>query len=100
MYPKCEHGRPLPEVCEKCEHAMNSIDDGGPAFGVPGMEFKNMNGKSAVIAPQAGMTLRDYFAAKAMQSLIQLAECSSAEEEAKEAHRIADAMLAARNRRP
>lgn len=37
---------------------MMNKDDGGPAFPRPG-DFN----------PQIGMTLRDYFAAKAMQSL-------------------------------
>jgi hypothetical protein len=39
-----------------------SKDTGGPAFPVPGLHENN---------DYDGMTLRDYFAAKAMQSMIQ-----------------------------
>jgi hypothetical protein len=38
---------------------MSKRDDGGPAFPMPSESH-----------PQDGMTLRDYFAAKAMQALI------------------------------
>ena len=62
-------------------------ENGGPAFPVTidigsGVEFYK------------GMTLRDYFAAKAMQGLLDaaMAEC----EIAKAAYEMADAMLAAR----
>jgi hypothetical protein len=44
--------------------------------------------------PQNGMTLRDYFAAKAMQALIDT-DCFFADV-ATEAYRVADAMLKAR----
>ena len=40
---------------------MNKRNEGGPAFPVP---------NDANVNEQEGMTLRDYFAAKAMQSLI------------------------------
>ncbi|UKV75178.1 hypothetical protein FOC29_28125 [Burkholderia vietnamiensis] len=71
---------------------MNEINDGAPAFPeVPG-DRNGYEGKS-------GMTLRDYFAAKAMRPL----SCSmkSAREQemrsmAREAYAIADAMLRAR----
>ena len=58
-------------------------DTGGPAFPCPD-DFN----------PTAGMTLRDYFAAKAMQGLLDaaMAEC----EIAKAAYEMADAMLKAR----
>lgn len=42
-----------------------------------------------------GMDLRDYFAAKAMQGLV--LECNSVTELAKEAYRVADAMMKTRN---
>jgi len=74
-----------------------SIDTGGPAFPVPGLHENS---------DYDGMTLRDYFAAKAMQGLI------AHEERAKQlgshnlgdfdvrvavcAYRYADAMLKAR----
>ena len=46
-------------------------------------------------APKPGMTLRDYFAAKAMQSLI-VAYQESRDDNAVEAYRMADAMLKVR----
>ena len=73
--------------------------DGGPAFPRPG-DFN----------PQAGMTLRDYFAAKAMQSILRHYDAVTSFEEdevndpegmpsliAKDAYIMADAMLKARN---
>lgn len=82
---------------------MNKIKDGGPAFPIP----EASNG----VAPGfGGMTLRDYFAAKAIQGLA----CSDqtlwppgADESddptdalfmARTAYMIADAMLEARSR--
>lgn len=41
---------------------MSAADNGGPAFPVPGLQHD---------AEFNGMTLRDYFAARAMQSLLQ-----------------------------
>jgi hypothetical protein len=41
---------------------MSNTNTGGPAFPVPGLNRGEYNN---------GMTLRDYFAAKAMQALIQ-----------------------------
>lgn len=73
---------------------MSAENTGGPAFpesglsGLPNGEF---------IYGQAGMTLRDYFAAKAMQaSIIQNRLMGCAEE----AYEIADAMLKARHDAP
>ena len=59
-------------------------DTGGPAF--PFID-------SASPLEHPGMTLRDYFAAKAMQALIHKNYFDVA---AKEAYRMADAMLKAR----
>jgi len=76
---------------------MSKIEDGGPAFPVPGLS--NLpNGD--FIHPEWGMTLRDYFAAKAMAALIP--ESFSQDDEhrpdviADRAYWFADAMLAAR----
>lgn len=44
--------------------------------------------------PEKGMTLRDYFAAKAMQGI--LFECLELQDTAKFAYELADAMLKAR----
>ena len=71
---------------------MTNEDHGGPAF---------PNDRTAVnggVVCSTGMTLRDYFAGKAMQSLIQQDVqqtdwCMSA---AKLAYQMADAMIAAR----
>lgn len=64
-------------------------NDGGPAFPIPGLQHD---------ADFNGMTLRDYFAAKAMQSY--LTHLQGAEmleiQLAEYAYSIADAMLKAR----
>jgi hypothetical protein len=62
-------------------------DTGGPAFPVKTAMFD---------CTQSGMTLRDYFAAKAMQALITRRPLSGGEV-AGDAYIIADAMLKARN---
>lgn len=75
---------------------MSKIEDGGPAFPVVGMS--HVNGQAVTAVFNGGMSLRDYFAAKAMQALSgtdqgmreepwRIAEC---------AYRMADAMLSAR----
>ncbi|MFY1884171.1 hypothetical protein ACOTCJ_11765 [Achromobacter xylosoxidans] len=69
---------------------MNEINDGGAAF--------PLSRTSSISKNYEGMTLRDYFAAKAMQG--ELAACVEKRpdpaESAKFAYAIADAMLAAR----
>ncbi len=45
---------------------MSTINDGGQAFPVPGLSPLPNN---EFIYPMTGMTLRDYFAAKALQGL-------------------------------
>lgn len=69
---------------------MNEHKTGGPAFPVPGWpDDPNFN----------GMTLRDYFAAKAMQGAVS-GGCFKSDAdwkaEAEHAYGIADAMLRAR----
>jgi hypothetical protein len=60
---------------------------GGPAFAVA--ELANIKWE--------GMTLRDYFAAKAMQAILQLgADSSEFHMDADAAYEMADAMLKAR----
>lgn len=63
------------------------IKDGGPAFPSHG----NMGEVTHV-----GMTLRDYFAAKAMHALIIKDDESTNADRATDAYRMADAMLRAR----
>lgn len=66
---------------------MSAQDNGGPAF-----PTTVDNGPEGTI----GMTLRDYFAAKVMPSLLVL--CSTNASAALEAYKIADAMLEARQK--
>jgi hypothetical protein len=70
---------------------MNNTNTGGPAF--PLEYFDEQFSQARVMH---GMTLRDYFAAKAMQSLIQVAPKLEKEAYAKAAYGLADAMLKAR----
>jgi hypothetical protein len=68
-----------------------STNDGGPAF--PVAADVNPDGRSA------GMTLRDYFAAKAMNALVNWNDSDDAVSQAdiaRAAYAIANAMIAAR----
>jgi predicted RNA polymerase sigma factor len=65
---------------------MSTQDTGGPAFPESGPRGQAVGGE--------GMTLRDYFAAKAMQGI--LFEGLEPEQTAKHAYDMADAMLKAR----
>lgn len=67
---------------------MNTKNDGGPAF--PHHFTQDSVGDCK------GMTLRDYFAAKAMQGFLANPERSNTRDVAKWAYSAADAMLAAR----
>jgi hypothetical protein len=76
----------------------DQIKNGGPAFPCP-----DSNSLGHVECSVTGMTLRDYFAAKAMQALIGTAgaPCLGGldgyeSQTAKAAYRMSDAMLAAR----
>lgn len=69
------------------------MTDGGPAFPVPGLhDHEEFN----------GMTLRDYFAAKALQPIISQEGTNQGVSgdlvDAQRAYRYADAMLAAREK--
>ena len=66
-----------------------NINDGGPAFPLSG---------PLTTSDSLGMTLRDYFAAKAMQSLVAL-DRTAATMTAEYAYAMADAMLAARDKK-
>jgi hypothetical protein len=65
-------------------------DTGGPAFPVPAELCQDLT-----VQEQRGMTLRDYFAAKAMHSLMHTQYVDNL---AHEAYMIADAMLAERSK--
>lgn len=71
---------------------MSENKTGGPAF--PGIDYVSQHGKKN---PE-GMTLRDYFAAKAMQGLLAAhnPKVDVSEPIAKYAYAVADAMLEAR----
>ena len=68
---------------------MSNTNTGGPAFPVD---------ESALIHNLQGMTLRDYFAAKAMQGMLAcpIQPQSGADMYARDAYHVADAMLKAR----
>lgn len=68
---------------------MNMINDGGPAFPV-----WELNGYGQPEMTGFGMTLRDYFAAKAMQGLLAArGHYENYREIASDAYLLADAML-------
>jgi hypothetical protein len=73
---------------------MSEHDDCGPAFPREDYQTDNAGG-------QCGMTLRDYFAAKAMQGFCATAAYSDKDfnGEAAGAYRMADAMIAAREQK-
>ena len=86
-------------ACNKCGNACDlKIEDGGPAF--PTFEEANVKGQ-VVVSRQTGMTLRDYFAAKAMQSMmidLNYKTQSYVDEVAKYAYVAADVMLKEREK--
>jgi hypothetical protein len=65
---------------------MNNTNTGGPAFPTATLAQKT----------EGGMTLRDYFAAKAMEGFISRGGNYNAEFDADRAYAFADAMLKAR----
>lgn len=68
----------------------NTINNGGPAFPIPLHPGQTYTAHSLC----DGMTLRDYFAAKAMQSLV--SDKLLSDVVAKWSYEMADAMLRAR----
>ena len=76
----------------------NNINDGGPAF--PHLETTS---RGEPYHDHLGMTLRDYFAAAALQPLVTSAielDHSKWDAAAQHAYLIADAMLKAREAKP
>ena len=73
---------------------MSNKDTGGPAFPV----HPDMAAQLGCVpsSSDAGMTLRDYFAAKAMQGFQQEWVYDNSDEIASKAYALADAMLKAR----
>lgn len=76
-----------------------STNDGGPAFPTP-IDGEGRGPQTGANTFQAvGMTLRDYFAAKAMNALVNWKDSDDAvfqADIARDAYAIADAMIAAR----
>lgn len=73
-----------------------SNNNGGPAFPLPRHTRKYCDKTNDYIQDD-GMTLRDYFAAKAMQGLLANSEVQATHAEfAAESYKMADAMLKAR----
>jgi hypothetical protein len=82
----------------------HTTNDGGPAFPIPGVPGAYHDAgcgdtyTTSGIAPRGGMSLRDYFAAKAMEGM----QAHPANERpggvADWAYKIADAMLAERSK--
>lgn len=70
-------------------------EDGGPAFPRPYSSPDSYNYPESYPA-QEGLTLRDYFAAKAMQGLLVSMQLFSSQNIADQAYKMADGMLAAR----
>lgn len=70
---------------------MSALENGGPAFPVPGLSNLPNEG---FIYPEVGMTLRDYFAAKALEwSGSSEWFSKDPQQVAARAYRLADAML-------
>ena len=82
----------------------NQINDGGPAFPHPELDFEVTmdDGRKAYRCYQAssGMTMRDYFAAAALQGLL-ASQCEVTDDPYPiYAYKIADAMIKAREAKP
>ena len=78
---------------------MDTKDNGGPAFPANGFEYMSQEHDERIVyLPNAGMTLRDYFAAKAMQAIRTNPDyyTLSVHKVAEAAYGQADAMLEAR----
>lgn len=77
----------------KPEEAMTTKTDGGPAFPLP---VNNEQCRARVESGYGGISIRDYFAAKAMQGICSANPKATYEEISAFAYRMADAMLKAR----
>lgn len=78
-----------------------TTNTGGPAFPRAPFEYiDNGSGLDWAVREQSGMTLRDYFAAKAMQGILSATLTPntiwSQDDAAETAYNVADAMLKAR----
>jgi hypothetical protein len=73
---------------------MATNDNGGPAFPAPEAGFHDFNDTGVY----RGMTLRDYFAAKAIQGLMARPGAPDPTYESRLAYQVADAMLKERSK--
>jgi hypothetical protein len=71
---------------------MSNTNTGGPAFPFPAYTYPN----GEINHGEGGMTLRDYFAAKAMQGMMACPGSIRVNDDANFAYQMADAMLKAR----
>lgn len=91
-----------PAVAGPVEPTVRQRADGGAAFPVLPPQDTAAGIATGYPYPEAGMTLRDYFAAKALPGVLYMVAhgahdaASSAEGCALEAYKLADAMLAVR----
>jgi len=92
---------------------MSEIKDGGPAFPQPGYSMYQIEGEHVRLSgqndygqpPIAGLTMRDYFAAKALNGMLNqwhrsgIGYVDCMDVLATNAYQVADAMLKERERR-
>jgi hypothetical protein len=71
---------------------MSEKNNGGAAFARPAGDY---NGTKSGNGAQSGMTLRDYFAAKALQGML-ASDWNGFDHIAASAYQVADAMIRAR----
>ena len=76
---------------------MSEIKDGGPAFPVMWTEIKSDEEGPQITACEPGMTLRDYFASRAIHAVLTSPRFENCYDAALMAYRMADAMLRARS---
>ncbi len=74
--------------------------DGGPAFPCAWLDFQPHTGEQVVREQFFGATLRDYFAAKAMAAYVSTTQMYPDANIAILSYRLADAMIAERNKTP
>lgn len=81
---------------------MSKIEDGGPAFPVADWDHQTFQPKTIEETRRllSGMSLRDYFAAKAMPEFYRRVETGGFERVAKLSYELADAMIRARTQEP
>jgi hypothetical protein len=81
---------------------MSAINDGGPAFPIPGAVNPSDNGPAWAQEPYSGMSLRDWFAGQALAGILACGGLPGkpgrtfSDLNAEAAYKQADAMLAER----